>query len=84
MIGLNQKMQGIGEMLSRMQMKKVLGGIIAPPTGAGCCCAHDQHGNFDCGLSKSDAIDEASQSGVNWCCASCGSVGAASPCSFTD
>lgn len=69
---------GAMELLTRSQLKNVLGGDdYGNGAGAGTCCAHwsEAPGNEEwcCGLDKAAAIAKAASfpGGGNWCCDSC-------------
>lgn len=64
---------GNTEVLSREQLRKIMGGD-GSGVSAGCCCEHHVANGFDwynCGLSKAQAQAAALQSGGQWCCDSC-------------
>ena len=69
---------GYAEVLSREELKKVLGGMgsggSGGGSGAGCCCAHGSYNGFDvyyCGMHKDSAQQKAQEIDGKWCCDSC-------------
>jgi len=73
---LSLKLEGIKQMLTKEEMKKIVGGDY----GGGCCCTHNGNSDWECGMSKSEAESQAAAQHINWCCDSCSSVGAPAPC----
>lgn len=60
------------EILTREQLKKVVGGMYS---GGGCCCAH-HNGWYTCGMSRGQAKSKADEFAQTygegkWCCDSC-------------
>lgn len=65
---------GDTEVLTREQLKKIMGGEGSGGGGNGCCCEHHVDNGFDwytCGMTKAEAISAAAASGGKWCCDSC-------------
>jgi len=66
------------EVLTRMQMKNVVGGL-ASASGSGGCCAHNADwSNSQCGYSSASEAQSAASSWASttgshgyWCCQSC-------------
>jgi hypothetical protein len=80
-VKLKELYDGSGEVLTKQQMKKILGGVSSAPecfndtcqggmTGSSCwhTAEWDQ---FDCSLNQAQAIQKANTQGGNWCTSSC-------------
>lgn len=65
------------QVLSREELKKIVGGAGSGGNagGGGCCCEHhtgsDGFDWYSCGMTKAQAIAAAAASGGKWCCDSC-------------
>ena len=69
------------DVLSRTEMKKILGGHSSSPEctddachggGGGSSCWHDaEWTDWDCSLSQAEARQKQEQNGGNWCTESC-------------
>jgi hypothetical protein len=67
------------EKLSRAEMKNVLGGVAAPPTGGDCCAHNASWSQSNCGYPSASQAEAAATSAAEqdpsqhwyWCCASC-------------
>ena len=71
---LSLKMKGIGEMLTREQMKKVLGGEEMEGGGQGTCRHYSQQGGYNI-YTSCMTMAQASAIPGNYCCDSCSSMG---------
>lgn len=80
-IKLGELHYGIHEVLTKQQMKKIMGGVVETPQcfadtcqggATGSSCWHSTGWDFyDCSLNQAQAMEKANSEGGLWCTESC-------------